>query len=94
LGQALVTQFADEGATVLAWDRPDATHPQQTLDDIAPGEWRHFGDKRDEYDRWVLDRQCLKRRIQPADVANPVLFLSSPQADLITGQDIHCDGGW
>jgi NAD(P)-dependent dehydrogenase (short-subunit alcohol dehydrogenase family) len=230
LGQALVKQFADEGATVFAWDRPDATRPQQTLDDIAPGvtfvgcdlndlvateaaalaladrldgidilvnnaafvtnkpheefsiqnyeqeirinssaafvlsrafsthmkarkagkiicltsltltghwdgfvpyiaskgamyglvkglarelghhdinvngvnpgaivseaEWRHFGDKRDEYDRWVLDRQCLKRRIQPTDVANLVLFLSSPQADLITGQDIHCDGGW
>lgn len=61
---------------------------------VSEAEWRHFGDQRDEYDRWVLERQCLKRRIQPHDVANLVLFLSSPQADLITGQDIHCDGGW
>lgn len=37
LGQALVQQFAGEGATVFAWDRPDATHPQQTLDEIARG---------------------------------------------------------
>jgi NAD(P)-dependent dehydrogenase (short-subunit alcohol dehydrogenase family) len=36
----------------------------------------------------------LKRRIEPADVANVVAFLSGPQADLITGQDVNCDGGW
>ncbi|TIT88222.1 MAG: SDR family oxidoreductase, partial [Mesorhizobium sp.] len=28
------------------------------------------------------------------DIANLAIFLSSPQADLITGQDVHCDGGW
>ena len=61
---------------------------------VSEAEWRHFGDKRDEYHNWVLERQCLKRRIEPSDVANLVLFLASPQADLITGQDVHCDGGW
>lgn len=61
---------------------------------VSEAEWRHFGDKREEYHRWILERQCLKRRIEPIDVANLVLFLSSPQADLITGQDVHCDGGW
>lgn len=61
---------------------------------VSDAEWRHFGAKREEYHRWILERQCLKRRIEPVDVANLVLFLSSPQADLITGQDIHCDGGW
>ena len=61
---------------------------------VSEAEWRHFGDKREEYHIWVLERQCLKRRIEPPDVANLVVFLSSPQADLITGQDIHCDGGW
>jgi NAD(P)-dependent dehydrogenase (short-subunit alcohol dehydrogenase family) len=71
-----------------------------TLPSFTPGalvsdaELRHFGDKREEYHNWVLGRQCLKRRIEPADVANLVAFLSSPQADLITDQDIHCDGGW
>ena len=61
---------------------------------VSDAEWRHFGDKREEYHKWILERQCLKRRIEPVDVANLVLFLSSPQADLITGQDVHCDGGW
>ena len=61
---------------------------------VSAAEWRHFGEKREEYHKWILERQCLKRRIEPVDVANLVLFLSSPQADLITGQDVHVDGGW
>ena len=61
---------------------------------VSEAEWRHFGEKREEYHRWILERQCLKRRIEPVDVANLVFFLSSPQADLITGQDVHVDGGW
>lgn len=61
---------------------------------VSEAEWRHFGEKREEYHRWILERQCLKRRIEPGDVANLVYFLASPQADLITGQDVHCDGGW
>ena len=61
---------------------------------VSDAEWRHFGDKREEYHRWILERQSLKRRIEPIDVANLIVFLSSPQADLITGQDVHCDGGW
>ncbi|TJV46072.1 MAG: SDR family NAD(P)-dependent oxidoreductase [Mesorhizobium sp.] len=57
-----------------------------TVNGISPGavvsdaEYRHFGDRREEYHRWVLERQSLKRR--------------SSHADLITGQDIHVDGGW
>lgn len=61
---------------------------------VSEAEWRHFGEKREEYHRWILERQCLKRRIEPVDVANLVFFLASSQADLITGQDVHCDGGW
>ena len=61
---------------------------------VSEAEWRHFGPKREEYHQWLLANQCLKRRIEPVDVANLVLFLSSSQADLITGQDVHVDGGW
>ena len=61
---------------------------------VSEAEWRHFGDKREEYHQWILQRQSLKRRILPMDVANLVYFLSTPEADLITGQDVHCDGGW
>lgn len=61
---------------------------------VSEAEWRHFGEKREEYHQWILERQSLKRRIEPEDIANLAVFLSSPEADLITGQDIHCDGGW
>ncbi|MGO6890246.1 MULTISPECIES: SDR family oxidoreductase [Rhizobium] len=71
-----------------------------TVNGISPGavvsdaEWRHFGEKREAYHQWILERQSIKRRIEPDDIANLAVFLSSPQADLISGQDVHCDGGW
>lgn len=61
---------------------------------VSDAEWRHFGEKREEYHQWILERQSLKRRIEPVDVANLVYFLTTKEADLITGQDMHCDGGW
>ena len=61
---------------------------------VSDAEWRHFGDRRERYHNWILENQCLKRRIEPVDIANTAIFLSSAQADLITGQDIHVDGGW
>ncbi|NIL43762.1 SDR family oxidoreductase [Salinispora arenicola] len=41
-----------------------------------------------------LDRQCIKRRGQPSDIAAAVAFLVSPDAGFITGQAINVDGGW
>ncbi len=67
---------------------------------VAPGavvsdaEARVFGDKAAEYDAWIIQSQCLKSRIQPEAVAHLVLFLTSPLAKMITGQVVHCDGGW
>ncbi|WHO82692.1 SDR family oxidoreductase [Rhizobium leguminosarum] len=61
---------------------------------VSDAEWRHFGEKREAYHQWILERQSLKRRIEPIDIANLAIFLSSSQADLISGQNIHCDGGW
>lgn len=41
-----------------------------------------------------LDRQCIKRRGQPHDIAAAVAFLTSPGAGFITGQCLTIDGGW
>jgi 3-oxoacyl-[acyl-carrier protein] reductase len=41
-----------------------------------------------------INRQCLKRRGSPSDVANLVAFLASDQSTFITGQSIAVDGGW
>jgi NAD(P)-dependent dehydrogenase (short-subunit alcohol dehydrogenase family) len=41
-----------------------------------------------------LDRQCIKRRGQPEDVAAAIDFLTSADAGFITGQCLTVDGGW
>jgi NAD(P)-dependent dehydrogenase (short-subunit alcohol dehydrogenase family) len=42
----------------------------------------------------ILAAQCLKKRIQPADVAALVLFLASDDAHMCTGHDYFVDAGW
>src|SRR5262245_10497896 len=67
---------------------------------VAPGaivseaEARVFGHKAAEYSQWVLNQQCLKKRIEPEDVAELVCFLASSASDMISGQNIAIDGGW
>ena len=41
-----------------------------------------------------LDRQCIKRRGHPDDIAAAVEFLTSPEAGFVTGQCLTIDGGW
>lgn len=41
-----------------------------------------------------LDRQCVKRRGAPDDVAAAVAFLAGADAGFITGQTVRVDGGW
>ena len=71
-----------------------------TVNAIAPGavvsaaEIRVFADRLDEYNRFILERQSLKTRILPEDVANLAVFLASDAAKMISGQMIGIDGGW
>lgn len=62
----------------------------------TPAELAIFGsqEKLEDWDAWVQDRQCLRRRGLPADVANTIMFLVSDDASFITAQDIVVDGGW
>ena len=41
----------------------------------------------------MIDRQCLKEAIQPADMAGPCLFLASAASRMITAQVLIADGG-
>ena len=71
-----------------------------TVNAIAPGavvsdaENRVFGDRHEEYNSFILERQSLKSRILPEDVANLAVFLASDAARMISGQNIGIDGGW
>ena len=61
---------------------------------VSEAEARVFGDRAQQYSDWVVAHQCLKTRIEPEAIADLVLFLASPAAAMITGQNIACDGGW
>jgi NAD(P)-dependent dehydrogenase (short-subunit alcohol dehydrogenase family) len=41
----------------------------------------------------LMERQCLKRRLVPADIARVVVFLASDEAAAITSQHYVVDGG-
>lgn len=41
-----------------------------------------------------IQRQSLKRRLQPMDVARVCAFLAGPWSDGMTGQTLNVDGGW
>ncbi|MGB3877167.1 MAG: SDR family oxidoreductase [Shinella zoogloeoides] len=61
---------------------------------VSEAEERVFGDRLQQYNDWILDRQCLKKRIEPNHVASLVLFLVSAASDMISGQNFAIDGGW
>lgn len=42
----------------------------------------------------LMQRQCLKRKLEPADVARLTLFLTSEDSNAMTNQTYICDGGW
>jgi NAD(P)-dependent dehydrogenase (short-subunit alcohol dehydrogenase family) len=71
-----------------------------TVNAIAPGavisdaENRIFAGQLEQYNKTTLERQSLKSRILPQDVANLAIFLASDAARMITGQNICIDGGW
>jgi NAD(P)-dependent dehydrogenase (short-subunit alcohol dehydrogenase family) len=71
-----------------------------TVNAIAPGavvseaENRVFADRLQEYHNFIVERQSIKSRIEPDDVANLAVFLASDAARMISGQNIGIDGGW
>jgi D-xylose 1-dehydrogenase len=47
-----------------------------------------------EGEKTMLDAQCLKRWLQPAEVAAMALFLASDASSACTAQHYVVDGGW
>ncbi|MFK0160979.1 SDR family oxidoreductase [Rhizobium sp. NPDC090279] len=61
---------------------------------VSEAEERVFGDRLQQYNDWIIENQSIKARIQPADIAELVLFLVAPMSDMVSGQNIGIDGGW
>lgn len=47
-----------------------------------------------EGERQIDDRQCLKDRVYPADIARMALFLAADDSRMCTSQHFIVDGGW
>jgi NAD(P)-dependent dehydrogenase (short-subunit alcohol dehydrogenase family) len=47
-----------------------------------------------EGEQELLRRQCLKRKLIPADIARVVLFFAADDSDACTNQSYVVDGGW
>lgn len=46
-----------------------------------------------EFERDVVQKQCLRRRLRPEDIARPIAFLASDEAEMISGTNLVVDGG-
>ena len=46
-----------------------------------------------EIEKQQLERQCIKRMLEPNDIAKPVLFFASDQSSGISAQNYVVDGG-
>jgi NAD(P)-dependent dehydrogenase (short-subunit alcohol dehydrogenase family) len=47
-----------------------------------------------ETEKEIAAHQCLKRKLQPIEVANVIVFLASDAASACTSQQYIVDGGW
>ncbi|MCD0506220.1 SDR family NAD(P)-dependent oxidoreductase, partial [Bordetella petrii] len=69
-----------------------------TVNAISPGAFPTDAEKihpdPEGYSRMVLERQSVKRRGHPQDIASAIVFLASDEAGFISGQNLAVDGGW
>jgi 3-oxoacyl-[acyl-carrier protein] reductase len=69
-----------------------------TVNAVSPGAFPTDAEKihpdPEEYTRWILEQQSLKRRGAPEDIGNIVVFLAGAGSSFLTGQVIEIDGGW
>jgi NAD(P)-dependent dehydrogenase (short-subunit alcohol dehydrogenase family) len=67
-----------------------------TVNAVMPGQVATPGTEQynseEDFDR-TMAQQAIRRRVQPEDLAGLVSFLCGPDARMITGQTIICDGG-
>ena len=47
-----------------------------------------------ESEKELMERQCIKRKLIPQDIANFVLFMASNEASACSNQTYIVDGGW
>jgi acetoin reductase-like protein len=107
-GRAMLGAYSASKATVINVTQTAATEfaPRLTVNSICPGPvdtemWKQIDREWSEHEQrplgsvWEERTQAvpMKRGETPEDVAGMALFLASADADYITGQSYHVDGG-
>ncbi|WP_371537647.1 SDR family oxidoreductase [Streptomyces sp. NBC_00466] len=87
LTRALANELGESGITV------NAIAPGLVATDGFLGRSRPNGPTAEQVFARVTAMQTIKRRSVPADLGNALAFLVSDDADFITGQILHVDGG-
>ena len=87
LTRALANELGDSGITV------NAIAPSVVATEGFLGRTRSGGQSADDVFARVSAMQTIKRPSVPAELANTLAFLVSDEADFITGQIFHVDGG-
>lgn len=69
-----------------------------TVNAISPGAFPTDAEKihpdPEGYAAMVLERQAVKRRGAPRDIAEALMFFASDGSGFVTGQTLNVDGGW
>ncbi|QPZ38357.1 SDR family NAD(P)-dependent oxidoreductase [Paramicrobacterium chengjingii] len=96
----LASYISTKGAAVAltrALSRELGTHGIR-VNAVAPGAFPTKAESiqgdQQEYSRFVIEHQALKRRGNPAEFAAVVSFLVGDDSSFVTGQTINIDGGW
>lgn len=85
LTKAAALEYAKEGIRV------NAVNPAATQSDMLD---RFTGGADSEFRKQLAAMHPIGRIARSEEVADTVVFLSSPQASFITGQALSVDGGW
>ncbi|MET0337973.1 MAG: SDR family oxidoreductase [Caulobacter sp.] len=80
--RALARELGPDGVRVVCINPGNVKTPRQMKWYTPEGEAQ------------IVSQQCLKGRIEPADVASLVLFLASDDARFCTGHEYWIDAGW
>jgi NAD(P)-dependent dehydrogenase (short-subunit alcohol dehydrogenase family) len=101
IGQGSMAAYTSAKSAVLGLTRSLARDYGQygiRVNAVAPG-WIMT---QRQIDKWLtpegeaqlLERQCLKRKIYPPEIARFIVFLASDEASACTSQHYVVDGGW
>ena len=66
--------------------------PKIRVNCISPGGL--YRNQSNKFKKKYISRTLLKRMASEKDIVGPVIFLASPSASYITGENIMVDGGW